>query len=623
MKLNISFWLILTFNTAFSQVHVATQHNNLARTGWNNKETILHTRNVARNTFGLLYTRAVDDQIYAQPLVASKVSIGGGTHNVVLVATVNNTLYAFDADNISTSTPYWQRNLTPTGARPPKNSDMTGACGGFYFDFSGNMGIVGTPVIDTVSQTIYVVARDVSSGVHHQVLHAIDIKTGEEKTNSPVAISAVVSGNGTGSNAGKISFNAQKQNQRPGLMLLNGIVYIGFSSHCDWGPYHGWLLGYDATTLAQKIVYNDTPEGDEAGIWMSGAGPSADELGNIYIATGNGTVGTGGNPSNVINRGESALRLSVSGNTLVVNSFFTPSNYQALEASDLDFGVTAMMLIPNSNYVITGSKDGYLFLLDRTNMGGYSLSGNNVQQVINVGRNKYLRSSLAYYKGASQEFVYSWSENSPLMAMPYNRISNQFDLPNILYGGATGPVGNNGAFLSVSSHASIDSTAILWTWYASSGDANHDVRPGVLRAFDATDVRKELWNSSMDASDYPGNYAKFVNPTIANGKVYLGTFSNRLAVFGLMNKVTTGIEAPDQNAPRIFPNPAPETLVVAKGRDDISKIAIIDMSGRLVRIEIPLGGLPEVSIQIADLPKGLYVVEVTTGTKVYRIKVLH
>jgi hypothetical protein len=282
-----------------------------------------------------------------------------------------------------------------------------------------------------------------------------------------------------------------------------------------------------------------------------------------------------------------------------------------------------MMLIPNSNYVITGSKDGYLFLLDRTNMGGYSLSGNNVQQVINVGRNKYLRSSLAYYKGASQEFAYSWSENSPLMAMPFNRISNQFDLPNILYGGATGPVGNNGAFLSVSSHASIDSTAILWTWYASSGDANHDVRPGVLRAFDATDVRKELWNSSMDASDYPGNYAKFVNPTIANGKVYLGTFSNRLAVFGLMNKVTTGIEAPDQNAPRIFPNPAPETLVVAKGRDDISKIAIIDLSGRIVRIEIPLGGLPEVSISIADLPKGLYVVEVTTATKVYRIKVLH
>jgi hypothetical protein len=623
MKIKISIGLLLAVHTSFGQIQVATQHNNLARTGWNNQETILHTHNVARKSFGLLFTRPVDDQIYAQPLVISKVPIGGGTHNIVLVATVNNTLYAFDADNIGTSTPYWERNITPSGGRPPKNSDMTGACGGFYFDFSGNMGIVGTPVIDTVSQTMYVVARDLSAGVHHQMLHAIDIKSGAERPNSPVNISAAVSGNGNGSNAGTIAFNSQKQNQRPGLMLLNGIVYIGFSSHCDWGPYHGWLLGYDATTLAQKIVYNNTPEGDEAGIWMSGAGPSADELGNIYIATGNGTVGTGGNPGNVINRGESALRLNVSGSTLSVKSFFTPSNYPALEASDLDFGVTAMMLIPNSNFVITGSKDGYLFLMDRTNLGGYSVSSNNVQQVINVGRNKYLRSSLAYYKGAAQEFVYSWSENSPLMAMPFNRISNQFDVPNILFGGATGPVGNNGAFLSVSSHASIDSTAILWTWYASSGDANHDVRPGILRAFDATDVRKELWNSSMDASDYPGNYAKFVNPTIANGKVYLGTFSNRLAVFGLMNKTITGVEMQPDHYPRVYPNPATEKIVVQPGKDRITSVSLLDLSGRTIRSEFPPESSADISLPIADLPKGLYIVEITTPSGTYRLKVLH
>ncbi len=626
MKGILFFFFALIQAFAFSQssvVSVATQHNNLSRNGWNRNETILTTKNVSKTTFGVLFTRAVDDEIYAQPLVVAKVVNFNVQHTMVFVATVNNTVYAFDADILSASTPYWQKNLTPSGARPPRSSDMTGACGGTYSDFSGNIGIVGTPVIDTVSQTLYVVARDVQGGTYHQYLHGLDIRTGDERPNSPVLISPQVTGNGIGSTGGIISFNSQKQNQRPGLMLLNGTIYVGFASHCDWNPYHGWLLGYDATTLVQKVVYNTSPEGEEAGIWMSGAGPSADELGNIYIATGNGTVGISNNPSSLINRAESALKLTVSGNTLSVASFFTPNNYSVLEKSDLDFGVTAMMLIPNSNYVITGSKDGYLFLLDRNNMGGYSASGNNVLQTINIGRNQFLRSSLSYYKGSAKEFVYTWSENAPLLALPFNRISNTFDVPNATVSNAVGPVGNNGALLSVSSRGSIDSTAILWASHASSGDAIHAVRPGILRAFDALDVKLELWNSSMDASDNPGNYAKFVNPTIANGKVYLATFSNKLVVYGLVKKIITGLDKQKESDPQVFPNPAPEQLTIRKGVDRIQEISVIDMSGKLLRSLTERDDPTEVTIPFADIPKGLYVVSVKTTGGIYHYKIVH
>ena len=610
-------------HSAVGQINVLTQHNNLGRTGWNKRETILTTKNVSKNTFGIIFTRPVDDQVYAQPLVVSNITINNASHNVVYVATVNNTLYAFDADLTNVSTPYWQKNLTPAGTRAVKNTDMTGACGGSYTDFSGNMGIVGTPVIDTVSQTLFVVARNVTGTTYQQFLHAVDIRTGSEKAGSPILISAQANGNGDGSVSGVINFHSQKQNQRPGLLLLNGTVYIGFASHCDWDPYHGWLLGYNANTLQQTVVYNTTPAGREAGIWMSGAGPSADEFGNIYLATGNGSVGTTGNESNPINRGESALKLTLSGNSLSVASFFTPSNYAKLETNDLDFGVTAMLLIPNSNWVVSGSKDGYLFLMDRNNLGGFNASTNNVKQTIDLGRNKFLRSSLSYYKGSTKEFLYTWSENASLTALPFNRITNTFDIPNLTTSSALGPIGNNGALLSVSSNGSIDSTAILWASHAS-GDAIHNVRPGIIRAFDATNVTRELWNSSMDASDPPGFYAKFVNPTIANGKLYMATFSNKLVVYGLINKLTTGIDKTKGDGdPQIYPNPAPEIVTVRKGKEDIIEISLYDLSGRLLKNVENIDHQTEIHLPLTEAAKGLYLLQVKSLNGTYRFKILH
>ena len=511
-------------------VSVLTQHNDNTRAGWNDNEAALTTSNVNVQQFGKVFTLPVDDQVYAQPLVVGHVSIGGGAHNVVYVATVNNTLYAFDGDD---GTLYWRRSLTAAGMRPPTRFDMTGACGGTYQDFSGNIGIVGTPTIDAARGTIYVVARSTSGSSFVQYLHAVNIVDGNEIAGSPTKITATSSGNGDGSVSGVISFDARRQNQRQGLTVVDGIVYVTFSSHCDWGPYHGWILGYDAATLQQQVVYNATPDGYAAGMWESGMGMAADATGNLYVVTGNGTVGVTGDPTNLRNRGESALKLTRSGSALQVASYFTPQNFQFLEDYDLDYGGMGAFLIPNSAYYLTGAKDGNLYLLNKDQMGGYVPSGNQVQQVVTLSSGANMHCQPAYYKGSSKEFVYVWSENDPLRAIPFDRASSMLDAPGQLFGGV-GPTGQNGAVLSVSSNGAQDGTGILWASYAFSGDAEHGIKPGILRAFDANDVRKELWNNQQNsARDGAGYYAKFAAPTIANGHVYLPTFSNQIVVYGL------------------------------------------------------------------------------------------
>jgi len=513
-------------------ISVLTQHNNNYRTGWNSLETKLTTSNVNASQFGKLFTLKVDDQVYAQPLVAGNLHMDNQVHNVVYVATVNNSIYAFDGDNGNL---FWQKNYTAGGMRAPRNTDMTGACGGGYQDFSGNIGIVGTPVIDSAAQIIYFVARSTDGSSFVQYLHAVNIISGNEIAGSPVKITATYTGTGDGSVNNTLSFDAQRQNQRQALILLNGIVFITWSSHCDWGPYHGWIMGYNAKTLQQQIVYNDTPDGSDGGIWESGGGLAADDAGNLYAAVGNGTVGVNNDPTNLRNRGESAIKLSVSGNTLTVSSFFTPFNYADLDNNDLNFGSIGSLLIPGSNYFFSGSKDGNLFLLNKDNMGGYHTTANQVQQTIslnNVNANEHCQA--CYYKGAVNEFVYVWSENDNLKAFPFNRSTNMFDVNRTVVLPISGPSGQSGAVLSVSSNGNVAGTGILWASFANVGDAEHTVSPGILRALDASDVTKELWNSDMNIqSDYVGSYAKFSSPTIANGHVYLASFSNTVDVYGL------------------------------------------------------------------------------------------
>lgn len=523
---------------ATAQISVLTQHNDNTRSGYNSRETKLTTSNVNSRQFGKAFTLTVDDQIYAQPLVVANVLINKSLHNVVYIATVNNSVYAYDGDS---GTLYWQKSFTVAGQRAPKNTDMTGACGGGYRDFTGNIGIVGTPVIDSAAQTMYFVARSTTNGTAFvQYLHAVSIVDGTERTGSPVLITATTAGNGPGEVNNTVSFDPQKNNQRPALTLSKGIVYIGFSSHCDWQDYHGWLLGYDEVTLAQKVVWNASANGREAGIWESGGGAAVDNLGNLYIVTGNGTVGYNGDPTNPINRGESALKLTPSGATLTIASYYTPFNYNDLEASDLDYGSMAAFLIPNSNYYFTGCKDGNLYLLNKDAMGSYNAASNAVQQNINLSTGKTLRAQPSYFKGVSTEFVYVWSENDALRAYPFNRTNNMLDVNNQVVSAVAGPTGANGAVLSVTSNAGKTGTGILWAAYASNGDANQSVRPGILRAFDANNINTELWDNSQNSTrDNAGTYAKFCAPTIANGHVYLPTFSNSVAVYGVIDTTTT------------------------------------------------------------------------------------
>jgi hypothetical protein len=551
-------FLFFSFS-AFTQINVLTQHNDLKRTGWNSNEKVLNQNSLANGNFGLVFTRSVDDQIYAQPLIIANLPVGGGNHNVVIVATVNNSVYAFDADDSSVINPYWHVNLTynPGSYRPIANTDMTGACGGNYHDFSGNMGIVGTPVIDSTTNTLYVVSRSTLGGTTFvQYLHALDVVTGEERSGSPVYITATFPGSGEGGDGTTITFDQQHENPRPGLLLYNGVVYISWASHCDWEPYHGWVIGYDALTLQQKYVYNDSPNGGLAGIWMSGQAPAVDDNGFIYISTGNGTTDIG---TDTIDRAESLLKISTASGNLKVVDYFTPNNYEYLNDQDLDYGVDGVMIIPNSTLSLSGSKESYLYLIDNTKMGGMNVNNSNVLQQLNVNASstdydKHIHGSPVYYKDNNgNEYIYAWAEGGFLKQFPFLRSIMLFDTLNKVVGNTVLPYGMPGAMLALSSNGSQDSSGILWASHPINGDANQAVVPGILQAFDATNVEKELWNSNMTGKrDSVGRFAKFVTPTIANGKVYLATFSNKLNVYGLnaqpVSTCAAGLPAPWRSA---------------------------------------------------------------------------
>lgn len=540
MKFVVSVLLLAGVVAARAEVAVLSQHNDLSHTGANLSEAILNTTNVNTNTFGLLYTRPVDDQVYAQPLVMTNVDVPGkGTHNLVIVATVNDSVYAFDADDGSVTAPYWQVSfISPTDIVAPSHVDMSalGACGGNYNDFLGNMGIVGTPVIDPATGTVYLVARTKEPGNKFvQRLHALDVRTGRERDNSPVIITATYPGNGDGSVDGVITFDPVRQNQRPGLELVNGVVYIAWASHCDMGPYHGWILGYDATSLKQVVAYNDTPNGFDGGIWMSAEGLAADTNGNLYLSVGNGSVGSNGNLRDPLNRGESLLKLTRNGTNLNVASWFTPYDYKKLEDADADFGSSGVILIPGSSLAFTGSKEGWGYLVERDNMGGLSTTNadTNVLQSFMVTPDQ-VHGSMVWWDSPNGSYGYIWPASVFLQQYTFDRSSNRFVLPVFAQSVASAPDGQPGGILALSANGTNAASGIVWASHQLIGNANQQTQPGILHAFNALNVNQELWNSEqLSSRDSVGNFAKFVAPTVANGKVYLATFSGRLDVYGL------------------------------------------------------------------------------------------
>ena len=333
------------FARSHAQVDVLTQHNDNERTGVNLKETVLTLANVNKTQFGMLFKRTLDDQLYTQPLVVTGVVVGGGTRDLVYVTTVNNSVYAFDANDSEASLPVWHVNFGT-----PANVHSTNfGC----LDINGQMGIIGTPVIDKERGVLYVVAltragalTDSLSGFT-QRLHALDLATGADLPESPIAIHTE-------------GFNALMENQRPALMLANGMVYVGYASHCDKEPYHGFLMAYDAETLRLVSVLNTSPTGSEASIWQSGQGPAVDEAGNVYVVTGNGSW------DGVNNFSESFMKLTP---RLKLLDWFTPTNHFELDKRDEDLDSSGATLIPGTHLVLGGGKEGVLYTLDTRNLG--------------------------------------------------------------------------------------------------------------------------------------------------------------------------------------------------------------------------------------------------------------
>jgi hypothetical protein len=498
-----------------SQTPIWTGQYNQGRTSSNLTETLLTTFNVNTSQFGLLFTRAVDDYIYAQPLYIPQVSIGGALHNVVYVATINNSVYAFDADTPSLSAPLWQINLGPAAAQPPHNA--LPVCG-----------ILSTPVIEISSGTMYVVAlTEVNSKMSH-TLHALDITTGSEKFGGPVTIAASVNGTGSGSNNGVITFNSSIELQRPALLLQNGNVYLGFARQKTEGvvPFHGWELGYNATTLKQTFVLNTTPNGNEGGIWMSGRGPVADTNGFTFI-TGNGDVGN----SNI---GESFVRYV--GNTQ--KGLYTASNWSLLNTYDYDLGAGGPLLIPGTQSLLGGGKTGLIYLLTITASGALQFV-QSVQATPGCPPGGADSSCAQVHSPAfwnltgsnppSPSLLYIWAANDTLKAFTFN--NGLLSTAPVYQNPQTASLPGGGA-LAVSANGVATGTGILWAAMSTQSESSAAV-PGVLHAFNAANVATELWNSAMNPADQFGNLAKFVDPVVANGKVYMATFSNQLAVYGL------------------------------------------------------------------------------------------
>ena len=517
---------------------VLTQHNDNARTGANLRETTLTTANVKTDTFGKLFTRTVDGYLYAQPLYVPNLRVPGlGIHNVVLLATSHDSVYCFDADDPKASEPLWKVSL---GIPVPASEiyDPTDPRG--WTDMLVDIGITSTPVIDPDAHTIYVETKTKEGGTYVQRLHALDIATGKERKGSPVVIQAKVKGTGDGSEGGSVAFNPVKQLQRPGLLLVNGIVYLGFGSHADNAPFHGWILGYDADTLEQACVFNTAPDGSEAAIWQAGMGMAADEGGNIYAMTGNGTFTANAGGTDY---GNTMLKLHPTGHGLSVVDYFTPHDQDALNAGDVDLGGSGPMLIPDSNLAVGGGKNAVMYVVRRNRMGKFNPdSDHQISQSFRLEGASNIHGSPVYWDSPVGPLIYVMAENDHLKA--FRMIQNSFRIAPDSQSDVAAPGGMPGGFLSVSAAGSAAGTGIVWACHPFDDDANHRTVPGILRAYDAQDLSHELWDSKQNAGrDDLGMFAKFCAPTVANGKVYAPTFSGKLQVYGLLDGVLPSIES--------------------------------------------------------------------------------
>ena len=499
-----------------------TYKNDVARTGQNLTESVLTLANVKSSSFGKLRFLPADGLVDAQPLYLSGLTVGGSAHNVVFVATENDTAYAFDSDS---GTVLWQKTLLPAGETP---SDDRG-CG----QVTPTIGVTATPVIDPSAGAhgvIYLVAMSIdASQNYHQRLHALDVTTGAEQFSGPMEIAATYPAAGGGLN----TFDAGSYEERAGLLLLNGVIYTTWTSHCDASPYTGWVIAYNSSTLAQTAVLNVAPNSAGGGpsIWMAGGGPAADSSGNIYVLTANGvfdtTLDANGFPGQG-DYGNSFLKITSSGGTLKVADYFAMYNEVDESNGDVDLGSGGILLLPDltdsggttRHLAVGAGKDGNLYVVNRDSMGKFNPNNNDqIWQELSGALPGGIWSTPAYFNGSVYYGPVGGSllafkvTNAMLGTSPASQSSNGFGYP-----GTSPAISANGA-----------TNGIVWA-YENAGSG------AVLHAFDASNLASELYNSTQAAGgrDSFGSGNKFITPTIADGKVFAAT-TNGVAVFGLIN----------------------------------------------------------------------------------------
>jgi PQQ-like domain len=505
--------LSLTFESAGqAQTPIVTAQFNNARTAANLTESVLNVSNVNSSTFGKLRTFTVDGQVYAQPLYVPRLTINGALHNVLYVATMSNNVYAFDAD---TGEQLLHRGdlgppvpaASPNGTLPCPDPITTGP----------QVGILSTPVIDPGTNSLYLVSATPSgAGTYTHRIFALDITTLATKT-GPVTIAPSVPGNASDATGGQVVMNQTRYLQRPGLLLSNGNVYAGFTS-CgpDPQPYHGWVVSFDVATLQQSGVFNASPNGYESAIWQSGRGLVGDAGGNVYALLGNGSF------DGVTEFGDTFLKLSPGLGAPL--DWFLPPNRSQLEMHDLDPSAGGPILTPDTNLLVGGGKDGIVYVLNASNLGHQGApvqSFHATPACVNPDTfGCYQIHSTAYLSGIANPMLYVWGFNDILRSLKWTGEAFQ-----------NGPVNNNtltsypGAMLAVSSLAGAPGTSILWAVE----------KPGIVHAFDALNVSTELWNSTQNAGrDALGDFSKFGQPIVADGKVFVPTFSNTVVAYGLL-----------------------------------------------------------------------------------------
>jgi chitodextrinase len=507
-----------------------TDHNDNLRTGQNVNETVLKPSNVTTSSFGKQFGYTLDGLTFASPLYVENLAMSGqGTHNVLFVATEHDSVYAFDADG-KTGTPLWKDSfINPAAGVTPIPPAETGE----NEDIPNEIGITGTPVIDRATNTMYLVAatKEVTGSNTKLVnrLHALDITTGAEKFGGPVVIDAHAPGTGVDAVGGVIPFNNATENQRAGLLMSNGELYVAFANHGFNPPYHGWIMAYNPSTLHQDWVFCTTPNAQSGGVWMGGGGLTADSAGSIYFSTGNGTFDSNHD------YGDTLLKLTPSG---TVSDYFTPYNYQTLDDRDIDLASGGVILLPDQpgahpHEVIAGGKGGTLYVVDRDNMGHVGTNNDNqiIQSLISVfptggSFNTGNYSKPTYFNGS----VYYAPVKGPVMAFSVTNgmlSTSATSQSSAVFDGKTGTFSARGGETAASADG--NANGIVWAL-----QSNGDSQPGTLHAYDPTNLAHEYWNSDQAGTrDQLDPWLKFTLPLVANGHVYVAS-QGRLTAFGLL-----------------------------------------------------------------------------------------